>query len=179
MLAETPRVHRITDVAVLLAALLGSAAGAQTPGANPVQLAQATAKVDSAKHHDASAFSESQDPIEVTLTTNIGRIRGDKKEDAQWGPAALSYKAPDGNLVKPRWGYRRLYMLLKREGCKRNRKLVQRLYREEGLSVRRRKRRKMAAVARSPMTCPLGPSGASTSCATRLPTAGCSAALPW
>jgi putative transposase len=52
---------------------------------------------------------------------------------------------------RPRWGYRRLYVLLKREGCKRNRKLVQRLYREEGLSVRRRKRRKMAAVARSPM----------------------------
>lgn len=58
---------------------------------------------------------------------------------------------------RPRWGYRRLYVLLKREGCKRNRKLVQRLYREEGLSVRRRRRRKMAAVARSPMTCPLGP----------------------
>ena len=58
---------------------------------------------------------------------------------------------------RPRWGYRRLYILLKREGCLRNRKLVQRLYREEGLSVRRRKRRKMAAVARTPMTCPLGP----------------------
>jgi putative transposase len=56
---------------------------------------------------------------------------------------------------RPRWGYRRLYVLLKREGCKRNRKLVQRLYREEGLSVRRRKRRKMAAAARSPMTIPL------------------------
>jgi putative transposase len=54
-------------------------------------------------------------------------------------------------LKRPRWGYRRLYVLLKREGCKRNRKLVQRLYREEGLSVRRRKRRKMAAAARSPM----------------------------
>jgi putative transposase len=56
---------------------------------------------------------------------------------------------------RPRWGYRRLYVLLKREGCRRNRKLVQRLYREEGLSVRRRKRRRMAAVARSPMPSPL------------------------
>lgn len=45
--------------------------------------------------------------------------------------------------------------MLKREGCRRNRKLVQRLYREEGLSVRRRKRRRMAAVARSPMPSPL------------------------
>lgn len=58
---------------------------------------------------------------------------------------------------RPRWGYRRLYILLKREGCQRNRKLVQRLYREEGLAVRSRRRRKMAAVARSPMTCPLCP----------------------
>lgn len=59
--------------------------------------------------------------------------------------------------VRPRWGYRRLYVLLKREGCRRNRKLVQRLYREEGLTLRKRKRRKIAAVARSPMAIPLGP----------------------
>jgi len=58
---------------------------------------------------------------------------------------------------RPRWGYRRLYVLLKREGCRRNRKLLQRLYREEGLTVRKRRRRKMAAVARSPMAIPLGP----------------------
>jgi len=55
---------------------------------------------------------------------------------------------------RPRWGYRRLYILLKREGCRRNRKLVQRLYREEGLSVRKRRRRKMAAALRSPMAIP-------------------------
>ena len=99
MLADTPRFHRFTDVAVLLAALLGSTAGAQTPGANPVQLAQATAKVDSAKHRQASAFFESQDPIEVTLTTNIGKIRGDKGDPPPWRPATLSYKSPEGTLV--------------------------------------------------------------------------------
>lgn len=58
---------------------------------------------------------------------------------------------------RPRWGYRRLYILLKREGCQRNRKLVQRLYREEGLSVRKRRRRKMVAALRSPMTLPVNP----------------------
>lgn len=58
---------------------------------------------------------------------------------------------------RPRWGYRRLYILLKREGCERNRKLVQRLYREEGLSVRKRRRRKMVAAMRSPMTLPINP----------------------
>lgn len=50
--------------------------------------------------------------------------------------------------LRPRWGYRRLFVLLKREGCTRNRKLVQRLYREEGLAVRKRRRRKIAAVRR-------------------------------
>jgi putative transposase len=51
-----------------------------------------------------------------------------------------------------RWGYRRLYILLKREGCSRNRKLVQRLYREEGLAVGKRPRRKTVAVTRVSMT---------------------------
>lgn len=69
----------------------------------------------------------------------------------------LREKLKDLVKKRPRWGYRRLYILLKREGYPRNRKLVQRVYREEGLSVGSRKRRKMAAVARSPMASPLGP----------------------
>ena len=59
-------------------------------------------------------------------------------------------------LLRPRWGYRRLYLLIRREGYRVNRKLVQRLYREEGLQVRRRKRKRVA-VARSPLAMPLGP----------------------
>jgi hypothetical protein len=99
MLAESPRVLRIADVAFLLAALLGSAAAAQAPGAIAVALATAPVKADSVKHHDASAFFQSQDPIEVTLTTNIGRIRGDKGDNPPWRPATLSYKALEGSLV--------------------------------------------------------------------------------
>ena len=49
-------------------------------------------------------------------------------------------------LLRPRWGYRRLYRLLRREGLRVNRKLVQRVYREEGLSVRRRGRMRVAVV---------------------------------
>lgn len=56
--------------------------------------------------------------------------------------------------LRPRWGYRRLFILLKREGCARNRKLVQRLYREEGLTVRKRRRRKIVAQARVPLRAP-------------------------
>ena len=49
-----------------------------------------------------------------------------------------------------RFGYRRLWVLLRREGFGVNHKRVYRLYREEGLSVRRRKRKRMAGIARVP-----------------------------
>ncbi len=41
-----------------------------------------------------------------------------------------------------RFGYRRLHELLRREGWKANHKLVERLYREEKLAIRRRGRQK-------------------------------------
>ena len=47
-----------------------------------------------------------------------------------------------------RFGYRRLHILLRRDGVIINRKKTQRLYREEGLTVRRRKGRKRAVGAR-------------------------------
>ena len=56
-------------------------------------------------------------------------------------------------VERVRWGYRRLHVVLKREGVQVNHKRVYRLYREEGLAVRRRKRKRVA-VARQPMTPP-------------------------
>src|SRR5215204_5857237 len=50
-----------------------------------------------------------------------------------------------------RFGYRRLHVLLRREGLVLNRKRTQRLYREEGLTVRRRRSRKRATGARAPL----------------------------
>jgi putative transposase len=47
---------------------------------------------------------------------------------------------------KRRYGYRRLHVLLRREGVLVNHKCVERIYREEGLSVRRRKRKRAAGV---------------------------------
>ena len=55
--------------------------------------------------------------------------------------------------ARPRWGYRRLHVLLKRDGVAVNHKRVYRLYREEGLAVRRRKRKRLA-VRRQPMPAP-------------------------
>jgi len=56
-----------------------------------------------------------------------------------------------------RFGYRRLHVLLRREGHAVNRKRVQRLYREERLTVRRRGGRKRAIGTRRPMVMPLAP----------------------
>ena len=56
-----------------------------------------------------------------------------------------------------RFGYRRLVVLLRREGWAVNHKRVYRLYREEGLAVRRRKRKRMGAVERSPLAVPTQP----------------------
>lgn len=50
-----------------------------------------------------------------------------------------------------RFGYRRLHVLLRRDGLVINRKKTQRLYREEGLTVRKRRGRKRACGARAPI----------------------------
>ena len=55
-----------------------------------------------------------------------------------------------------RFGYRRLHILLKREGFHVNWKKLYRIYREERLTVRKRGGRKRALGTRSPMTIPQG-----------------------
>ena len=71
-----------------------------------------------------------------------------------------SRRADDGPLrerlralaaVRRRFGYRRLAWLLDREGTKVNLKKVYRLYREEGLAVKRRRGRRRAIGTRAPI----------------------------
>jgi putative transposase len=52
--------------------------------------------------------------------------------------------------LRRRFGYRRLGVLLRREGVVVNHKRVYRLYREEGLSLRRRKRKRLTSEGRGP-----------------------------
>jgi putative transposase len=59
--------------------------------------------------------------------------------------------------VRRRFGYRRLHILLRREGIVMNHKKLRRLYREERLQVRRRSGRKRAVGTRVPMVLPRGP----------------------
>jgi putative transposase len=56
-----------------------------------------------------------------------------------------------------RFGYRRLHILLRREGLHMNHKKLRRLYREERLQVRRRMGRKRALGMRAPLSIPHGP----------------------
>jgi len=59
--------------------------------------------------------------------------------------------------TRRRFGYRRLGILLDREGLGANHKKVFRIYQEEGLAVKRRRGRKRAVGTRSPMQLPEGP----------------------
>jgi putative transposase len=56
-----------------------------------------------------------------------------------------------------RFGYRRLHVLLAREGVRLNHKRLFRIYREERLVVRKRGGRKRALGTRAPMALPQGP----------------------
>ena len=58
---------------------------------------------------------------------------------------------------RPRYGYRRLHILLRRAGERANKKLVYRLYKAEGLAVRRRSRRKFRAARALPVCSPIHP----------------------
>jgi putative transposase len=67
---------------------------------------------------------------------------------------ALRHRLRELAAVRVRFGYRRLTVLLKREGWPVNAKRIYRIYREEGLMVRtqkgRRRRRRFASRSRQP-----------------------------
>ena len=55
---------------------------------------------------------------------------------------------------RPRFGYRRLHVMLRREGWQVNHKGLYRLYRNERLAVGRRKRKRVASMQRVPLSTP-------------------------
>jgi putative transposase len=58
---------------------------------------------------------------------------------------------------KRRYGYRRIQVLLRREGWSVNHKRTYRLYREQGLMVRKRKRKRIGIAERLALPRPTGP----------------------
>ena len=61
---------------------------------------------------------------------------------------ALRVRLRDLAASRVRYGYRRLHVLLRREGWMVNHKRVYRLYREEGLGIRVKRRKKLASAPR-------------------------------
>jgi len=60
------------------------------------------------------------------------------------------------SVERKRFGYRRLHILLEREGFHLNHKKLRRIYKEEGLTVRKRGGRKRAIGTRAPIAVPSG-----------------------
>jgi len=66
-------------------------------------------------------------------------------------PVGLRERLRELAAERPRWGYRNLHWLLCQEGFGVNHKRVHRIYRQEGLMVRRRRRKRLKSVARVPL----------------------------
>jgi putative transposase len=80
------------------------------------------------------------------------------------GDETLRRRLHELSAERRRFGYRRLHILLRREGWEVNWKKLYRIYREERLTVRRRGGRRSRRARTS--------AGASTSCPTRYPADG-------
>jgi len=78
------------------------------------------------------------------------RYRSRRPDDA-----ALRVRLRELAAERRRFGYRRLHILMRREGFVMNHKKLRRLYREERLTVRRRGGRKRALGTRAPLGLPL------------------------
>jgi hypothetical protein len=95
-MSSNPR--RALVVALVIAALFPAALLKAQEDSAAVKEANAMRKaVKRAK--DSEAFYLASTPLELKLTTNIKRIRGDKGETAPWRPATLSYTDATGKLV--------------------------------------------------------------------------------
>ena len=71
--------------------------------------------------------------------------------------SAIRLRIREFAQARPRFGYYRIYILLRREGWPVNRKRVRRLYRLEGLQLRLRvRKRRHRSLHRGPVTPPTG-----------------------
>ena len=85
----------------------------------------------------------------VGISRSLYRYRSRRSGDSE-----LSSRIGDLAAEKRRYGYRRIHVLLRREGRPVNHKRTYRLYREAGLAVRRRKRKRVGPFERKPLAKP-------------------------
>ena len=92
----------------------------------------------------------------------ISRLTGWNRSSLQYccrerSDTALRQRLRHWAALKPRWGAPILHDVLRAEGLVLNHKRTERIYREEGLSLRRKRRKKLPAVARVPLPKAAGP----------------------
>jgi putative transposase len=114
-----------------------------TPGAKREAVAHAR------EHH---GLSERRACQLIGVSRRVVRYQSARSDDA-----ALRARLRELAAERRRFGYRRLGYLLAREGMKPNHKKLLRIYREEGLRVRRRGGRKRALGTRAPIALPQAP----------------------
>jgi len=106
----------------------------------PVAMREAVAHLQ-----DCHGMSERRACRVIDADRKSVRYRSTRDDDA-----GLREKLRKLANQRRRFGYRRLHILLRREGIVINRKKTQRLYKEEGLAVRRRRSRRRAVGTRAP-----------------------------
>jgi hypothetical protein len=82
-----------------LVSFIPAALGAQGVLADEDGKAANERKKVAARAKQADAFFAATEPLDITLTTNIRRIRGDKEDKAPWRLAVFSYSDTDGKVV--------------------------------------------------------------------------------
>ena len=101
------------------------------------------------------AVADLQDLLKVSERRACSIIGADRKSvryrSRRDDDADLRDRRRELARERRRFGYRRLHILLRRDGITINRKKTQRLYTEEGLTVRKRKSRRRAVGARAPL----------------------------
>ena len=98
-----------------------------------------------------SVAQQERDLSERRLCTALGFARSTQRYQPVKGDEALRVRLRELAAERRRFGYRRLHILLRREGWAINHKKLYRLYQEEGLSVRKRTGRKRAIGTRTPL----------------------------
>ena len=85
----------------------------------------------------------------VCALVGVGRSTARYRSRERPGDQAVRRRLGELATARPRFGYRRLHALLRREGVGVNHKRVERLYRADGLALRRRSRKKAARGGRA------------------------------
>jgi putative transposase len=88
----------------------------------------------------------------VGMVPRVYRYQSSRPNDV-----GLRQRLRELSSERRRFGYRRLHLLLKREGVEVNWKRLYRIYKEERLTVRKRGGRKRALGTRAPMAIPQDP----------------------